>query len=270
MLFRARRRDRARALALCAHLPTQPLQVAAWIHEGGLEGARDPSALFLETGGGLAFVSELGVVMPHLQHRESVRELAWRIGSTARVVVGPSWATRTLWHQLERRGAEARIVRDQVGYSTTRSSFRGQPDPIELRVASSHDLDLVVEASAAMALEESKDDPARRNPTVFRARIAERIRKGRDFILRKQDQLIFKANVSALSPYGGHIEGVYTRPSARGRGIGRAGTAWVTRWILQQAPTATLLVNQDNTIARKIYEAIGFLEVYDSRTVLAR
>ena len=270
MLVRARRCDRAQALERCSRLPTQPLQVASWIYEGGLEGGPGPSDLFLEPrGGGLAFISEWGVVMPHLQRKESIRELAWRLGYSARVIVGPKWATSTLWTHFEQRGIKARIVRDQVGYIATRDSFYPQTSSLKLDVASTQHLEALVQASAAMALEESKDDPARRNPSAFKERIAARIRKKRDFILYKNDQLLFKVNVCALSPFGGHIEGVYTRPSARRRGIGLAGITWITRWILERSPCATLLVNKDNITARRIYEKIGYQQIYESRTILA-
>lgn len=272
MLRRARRQDRTRALALCSRLPTQPVQIAAWIHEGGLEQAA-PSTLFIDSRGrGLAFVSELGVVMPFLHDEDSIDELAHRVGHRARVVVGPAWATEALWCRLERRGIRARIVRDQVGYAASRSTFRGPPksESIDLSRAEPDDLGELVSACAAMAIEESRDDPARRNPELFRARIEDRIENGRDFVYREGGKLVFKVNVSCLSPYGGHIEGVYSLPQARGRGLGRAGTAWITAWILRRSPMATLLVNRDNDVAQRIYETLGFVRTHESRTVLAR
>lgn len=273
MLARATVLDKSRVLALCEQLPTRPMQIAAWVHEGGLDRNAPPSALFVEPEGGLAFVSDLGVIMPHLIRGESVEELAHRIGTpAARVVVGPTWAARILWTTLEQRGCRARIVRDQVGYAVSRESFKAEAkhETLPLRAATLADLDGLVSASAAMAVEESKDDPARRNPGLFRSRIADRIRKGRDFVLIENGRLLFKVNVAALSPFGGHIEGVYTAPKARGRGIGRAGTAWITNWILQRGALATLLVNKDNRVARQIYEGLGFVPTYESRTILAR
>lgn len=272
MLAQATSRDKRRALALCGQLPTRPMQIAGWIHEGGLEARSSPSMLLIEPRGGLAFVSDLGIVMPHLAREESIEELGRRLGPpSARVIVGPTWATRILWQGLERRGWQSRMVRDQVGYGISREGFRSWPkSELPLRSASFNDLDALVSASAAMAIEESRDNPAQRNPSLFRSRIAERLRRGRDFILLENRELLFKVNVAALSPFGGHIEGVYTSPSARGRGIGTAGTAWITRWILERSSMATLLVNEDNRVARQIYEGLGFEQLYESRTILAR
>lgn len=269
--MRARRADRDRALALCRDLPTRPTQIAAWIHDGGLEARRVTGALFLDEEG-LAFISELGVIMPHLEAERSIDSLArWVEPFGARVVVGPSRPAGRLWQRLEATGLRARIARDQMAYQVGRSTFeaRASRHHVKLREARVDDLDAVVAASAAMALEESRDNPYQRNPTLFQSRIEERIRRRRDFVLFENGRLVFKANVAALSPQGGHIEGVYTTPEARGRGIGLAGCAWVTRWILERAPMATLLVNEDNYGARRIYERLGFGGRYPSRTILA-
>lgn len=273
MLAQASSGDKNRALASCARLPTLPLQVAAWLCEDGLSASPKTGVLFMERGGGLAWVSRLGVVMPHLRTEDGLRSLArWLGPDRGRVIIGPADATRALWRHIERRGARARIIRDQIAYVTTRERFRGHEasQEIALRPAGQADLDIVVDASAAMALEESKDDPARRNPGLFRSRISDRIRLERDFILVEEGRLVFKITVAACCPLGGYLEGVYTIPSARGRGLGRAGTAWATRWILERAPTATLLVNTDNHAARRMYENLGFVRAYDSQTILVR
>jgi GNAT superfamily N-acetyltransferase len=275
MIARAGIGDRRHALALCDALPAHPTQVAAWIHEGGLDGAgQTRGALFLEDGGGLAFVSELGVIMPHLDRADSLDELARTVGPIgSRVVVGPTWSAGEYWERLARRGCRARIRREQVGYAVPRAAFC-PPGPsvpnIDLRPAEPRDLDALVEASAAMALEESRDDPRSRNPTLFRARIADRIGKQRDFVLFEGPKLVFKVNVAAVSPFGGHIEGVYTAPSHRRRGLGKAGIAWVTAWILERGAVATLLVNRDNAEARRLYEDLGFAFTHESCTILAR
>lgn len=271
MLARARRRDRDRALDLCRRHPTYPTQIAAWIHEGGLEGQKTAGILFIDTSGGLAFVSELGVVMPYLDEEASIEALARWLGPLgARVVVGPRRPAEILWRHLEASGIRTRISRDQVSYAVTRAGFRApRSHRLNLRAARAEDLEPLLAASAAMAIEESRDDPASRAPELFRRRIERRVAEGRDFVLFENGQLVFKANVAASSPHGGHIEGVYTAPHARGRGLGTAGTAWVTRWILERAPAATLLVNADNAAARRIYERIGYVQQYDSRTFLA-
>jgi hypothetical protein len=168
---------------------------------------------------------------------------------------------------LEALGMEARISRDQLGYAVDRASFRYPVNGLELAMATHGHLDELVEASAAMAREEANDDPQARNPELFRSRIAERVARGRDFIYRSNGALLFKTNVAALSPIGGQIEGIYTHPEYRRRGIGGRGTAAVTAWVLERAERAVLLVNEDNYGARALYEALAYKQVLTSRTI---
>lgn len=59
------------------------------------------------------------------------------------------------------------------------------------------------------------------------------------------------------------IGAVYTRPSHRGQGLGRAITAGVFHRIADRIDVIGLNVATDNTAARRIYEAIGFTHVLD-------
>ena len=172
-----------------------------------------------------------------------------------------------VWRRWGVMGFESRLVRDQTGYVATRESFRPAAEALYLRAATLGDLDAVVESSAAMAREEARDDPQRRNPSMFRARIRERVQRGRDLVHFERSQLAFKANISAISDVGGQVEGIYTHPLLRGRGLGLRGTSEVTRWILARAPRASLLVNDDNLPARRLYDRLGYVAVYESRTV---
>ncbi len=272
MLRRASRADREPALARFRQDPALPVQVAAWLREGGLEAGRGPrGALYLEPEGGLAFVSELGVVLAHLERPESAEALARRVGpGVARVIVGPRSSAERYWAALASRGASLRFRRAQIAYGVARDGFTSQGPMAPLRTLDSSDLEDVVVASAEMAVEESQDDPARRNPAVFRSRIVERLRRGRDFGRYEANELIFKANVAAIAPEGGHIEGVYTARSHRRRGIGRAGVAWMTEWVLERGERCTLLVNEDNWTARRLYAVLGYEERYPSSTLVAR
>ena len=51
------------------------------------------------------------------------------------------------------------------------------------------------------------------------------------------------------------------------RGLGRRGTSSLTRWVLQRAENAYLLVNQENDSAQRMYETLGYLQDHESRTI---
>jgi predicted GNAT family acetyltransferase len=268
----------AAAFRFCEENPNRCTYIAGWIEDGGLadNGTVIPRAWLLgdtdSRGGlhGLVYISDTGIVIPAIDDEVSIEELS-RVGkrnpSAIRVVVGERAAVGRLWELLERTGMIARISRDQLGYAVTRSTFASPPASLQLETGNRHYLDQIVEASAAMALEEARDDPQGRNPELFRTRIEERLERGRDFIHVDHGRVLFKSNVSAVSRVGGQVEGIYTLPGHRGRGIGFAGTAAVTRWVLERSERAFLLVNDDNETAKRIYEKLGYRQVIESRTI---
>jgi len=268
--------DASRALAFCARHPERAVVVAGWIADGGLDrdpkcarawlfGAVDPA----DTIQGLVWLSEAGILIPVLPDGagiEAVVELGRRHARVIRVIVGERWLVEHVWRRWMPMGFESRMVRDQQAYAVTPERFRPVDEPLALHPATLADLGPLVESSAAMAREEARDDPQGRNPGMFRARIRERILRQRDLVHYEGPELAFKANIAAISPIGGQVEGIYTHPALRHRGLGLRGTAAVTQWILDRAPRASLLVNDDNRVARRLYRRLGYVEVYESRT----
>lgn len=265
------------ALRYCGRRPNHTTFAAGWITDGGLsESPQTPRAwLFADVDQageihGLVYISDTGIVLPMLEDvaaLESLVDIGRKNPGAIRVIVGERSIVGELWRRLQRLGFAERIARDQLGYTTTQSELRFEGDLPPLLTAEVANLDELVAASAAMAREEARDDPQKRNPSLFRARIRDRIIRGRDFVLARNGEIVFKCNVSALSDLGGQIEGIYTLPEHRGHGIGRACTASITRWVLERAERAFLLVNDDNTVARRLYETLGYQPVLESRTI---
>lgn len=260
-----------------AHLD-QCAFLAGWIYEGGLSespkttrgwliGERNASERIV----GLVFISDTGIIIPVLSSHDALMELV-EIGRrdphTVRVIVGARTQVQELWGHWSRSGVKARIIRDQIGYALERPAVLSPA--LSLSVARRQHLNDIVAASAAMAKEEAKDDPQKRNPELFRTRIRDRIQRGRDLIYVNEGRLLFKSNVSALSPLAGQIEGIYTMPSHRGQGLGTGGTRAVTNWVLARAKRAFLLVNHDNIVARDLYERLGYFPVIESQTIFVR
>lgn len=55
-----------------------------------------------------------------------------------------------------------------------------------------------------------------------------------------------------------HLAGIHTAERARGRGLGRAVTAGLTRWVLAREPVVTLGMYADSAAARRVYHSLGF------------
>ena len=103
------------------------------------------------------------------------------------------------------------------------------PDPL-VRPVRMDELDRYLPAAVAMFTEEVGVDPRAGDGGVgYRARVAELVHAGRAFARFDGDQVVFKAEIGALSRQVGQIQGVWVHPACRGRGLGTVGTAAVDR-----------------------------------------
>lgn len=55
-----------------------------------------------------------------------------------------------------------------------------------------------------------------------------------------------------------HLRAIVTVPNVRGRGLGSAVTAHLTRWGLQRSPRVSLALYADNAGARRLYRRLGY------------
>jgi predicted GNAT family acetyltransferase len=104
---------------------------------------------------------------------------------------------------------------------------------------------------------------------LYRSRVAELIRIGRSFARIDDGEVVFKAEIGAVTPQACQIQGVWVHPDHRGRGHAVAGMAAVVEQALKYfAPLVTLYVNDFNVPARAAYRRVGFEEVDTFMSVL--
>lgn len=135
-----------------------------------------------------------------------------------------------------------------------------------LRPAEVADLPLVVPVHAAMAFEESGVNPLVVDPDGFQLRCRRRIEEQRTWVLVEQDELIFKADVISTTPEVVYLEGVYVHPDYRGLGHGSKCLTQLTRSLLNQTHSISLLVNQERQQALEFFRKLGFVSrgIYDT------
>jgi predicted GNAT family acetyltransferase len=144
-----------------------------------------------------------------------------------------------------------------------------QPDPA-VRPATPETLDALVPACRAMFTEELGFPPPGPEPG-YRAHVATQVERG-NMVVRvdpTSGRVIFKAELGAACGPWVQVQGVWTDPAYRGRGIAKAGMAAVIGYARQRGwRQVCLYVNDFNAPALAVYRAVGFTQVGTWATVM--
>jgi uncharacterized protein len=184
-------------------------------------------------------------------------------------VVGRAEAIEVMWPLLSAGWGPARSVRPAQPLLLV-DTPPSQPIDAQVQVAGLAELERYVPAAAAMFAEELGVSPHVAPGTpAFRARITELVSGGRAMARYDQrGQVIFKADIGAVSRFTAQVQGVWVRPDLRNRGIGTRAMAAVLSHAATLAPSVSLYVNDFNTPARRMYARLGMRQVATLATVL--
>ncbi|MCP2260774.1 hypothetical protein LX15_004494 [Streptoalloteichus tenebrarius] len=211
-------------------------------------------------------------LVPLRGERPAIRafaDRALRRGRCCSSLVGPAEQVLALWQELEPEWGPAREVRGDQPLLAMSGAPRVAPDPL-VRPVRPDELERYLPAAVAMFIEEVGIDPRLDDGgACYRARVAELVAAGRAFARFEGGEVVFKAEIGALSTRVGQIQGVWVHPSRRGHGLGAAGTAAVVdRLVRGLGRVASLYVNAYNLPARTTYHRVGFHQVGSYATVL--
>jgi predicted GNAT family acetyltransferase len=81
-------------------------------------------------------------------------------------------------------------------------------------------------------------------------------------------RLCFFCNIGPWSAQTTQLQGIWTPPSMRGRGLATASLAAICDRLLDTTPTLSLYVNDFNEAAIALYRRVGFEHVGDFQTLL--
>lgn len=254
--------------------PVMDVFVGARVHASGLDPGRLGGRLWgYREGDRLVSLCYSGAnLVPVAATPPAVRtfaHLAARTGRTCSSIVGPADAVLGMWDLLRPSWGPAREVRARQPVLAVRNVPNVRPDPLVRRVRP-EEIDRLLPASIAMFTEEVGVSPlGADNGAQYRARVAELVRTGRAFARFEDGEVVFKAEIGAVTPLACQVQGVWVRPERRGRGLSVGGMAAVVAAALRDiAPTVSLYVNDFNAAARAAYERVGFREVGTFATVL--
>lgn len=228
---------------------------------------------------GVALLITNRLALLHTEDAQTARTLGrWHRDRGVRLehIVSRRQSVTPFWNEYGASpDVRARLVRDQELYAIERNAWiaQGPPPPNRfegnVRLARHADVPAIFLASARMHAEETLEDPLERDAAHFRRHVEHRIENGRTYAwFDDHRRLLFKADISAQSPWGAQISGVYTPPALRGQGIATRGMFDVCEALFQRGfPRVTLYVNRTNAAARRVYEKVGFDYHTDYQTV---
>jgi ribosomal protein S18 acetylase RimI-like enzyme len=132
------------------------------------------------------------------------------------------------------------------------------PELEGLRLAEAHEAHEVGLVHARACMELLGTNPLRHDTPEFCERVRARILLGRIWILRDAGGISFKTDIASETERAAYLEGVWTRPDLRGRGLGTRALRTLCRHLLRQHQVVCLLADAANARAVSFYQHVGF------------
>jgi uncharacterized protein len=185
-----------------------------------------------------------------------------------RMIVGPRASIEAYWEAVRTWHAEPRLVRDrQFVMALQRTHMKPFERSVTVRHARADEWTSVADNSAQMIHAELDYDPRGRS-TAFSANIRRMIEEGLWWVGESLGRLCFFCNVGPWCPKTAQLQGIWTPPEYRGRGLASAALAGICDQLLRQTPELSLYVNDFNVPAIALYRRIGFETVSEFQTLL--
>lgn len=185
-----------------------------------------------------------------------------------RMIVGPRDTVREFWRIAGRAMGRPRLVRDrQLVMMVDPARLRRCGPLVTVRHAEMDEWRAVAESSASMIRQELEYDP-RRNSVNFNMAIREMIDRRLWWVGVAGGRLCFFCNIGPWSEQTAQLQGIWTPPELRGKGLAAASLAAICDRLFEITPTLSLYVNDFNDAAIALYRRLGFERVGDFQTIL--
>ncbi len=185
-----------------------------------------------------------------------------------RMILGSRATVSAFWDSVRAWHAPPRLVRErQLVMFVDRERLRSQPRSAIVRRAKMDDWRAVADGSAEMVRQELAYDPRHGSPD-FAAGIRQMIERRLWWVGTYDGRPCFFCNVGPSCDKTIQLQGIWTPPELRGRGLATASLAAVCDRLLEESPTLSLYVNDFNEAAIALYRRVGFEHVGDFQTIL--
>jgi ribosomal protein S18 acetylase RimI-like enzyme len=254
--------DEPEVLSFLAARPVHTVTMASFIRDNGLVSPLHRGEFYACRGLsdellGVALVGHTTLFEARAEGAIEAFACLARECSRLHLLMGEQEKVQRFWKYYALDEERPRLLRD-VTVLEQRSPCE-QFAPIEgLRPATLCDLEGVLAIQASMIEEEAGVSPLHADPAGFRRRYARRVEQGRVWVLVKDDEFIFKADIISDTPEAVYIEGVYVSPRYRNQSYGRRCLSQMSNALLQQTLAVSLFVDVDNPRALAFYLRSGY------------
>lgn len=185
--------------------------------------------------------------------------------SSAHMILGEQERIGEFWSQYQAGGQPMRLACRESLFELRYQGELGQ-EVEGLRLATLAELELIVPIHAKMAQQESGINPLERGAEDFRQRCRRRIEQDRSWVVVREGELLFKADIISDTEEVIYLEGVWTNQKLRGSGHGINCMSQLAKELLQRTRAISLLVDQRNKRAQAFFRRCGFrlLTTYDT------
>ncbi len=183
-----------------------------------------------------------------------------------RAALGERAAVDALWRQLA--AGKPRLSQPQRLFKVSADDLGPFTNPT-LRLATEADLPELLPLAAGAVKAVRGLDPLAVDPAGFRARVLQRVRGRRTYVLPSQGRLVFKVDVGSRSQYGAELEGLFTVEDERRQGHAKLSLGQICRHLLSSLPRLTLRVDDQDEVLGGLARKVGFIGGASQRLLLA-
>jgi uncharacterized protein len=155
-------------------------------------------------------------------------------------------------------GAKVEFSKEQVLYSVSADDLGPFTNPA-LRLAVQTDLDGLVPLATGAVHELFQVEVSDVDSDNFRERVRQRIVHQRTYLLEVDGSAVFKLDIGPKSRFGAELEGLYTTPSARGKGHATLSLGQISRYLMSSLPRLTVRVDKSSERFAKIARRVGYV-----------
>lgn len=187
----------------------------------------------------------------------------------AGLIKSPAALVGRCWTRLAARGRRALVDRRETASAVEKTgAWLLEPPPeVKVRAARPDDLPALVHAARASLREEGRPDPFDGDPEGFRRWVRGRV--PRATVVDVSGRIGFVGYADVQRSEGWLLQGVYTWPELRRRGLAAVGVSALCRAAFATgAEHAQLAVVDGNAPAERLYAKLGFEPFARLRTIL--